>query len=1061
MNIKIFGQLFFERDQNDPLLDHIIICIYGLLKKHITTLISTNINQQNTYNDIKSLILECLKKRYLNLNNPTYIMRNYICDCLSILIISGITCSWKTSIQDLINEAKSGNQELIFIALRSIADCSVIINFYEKETDDNYWDDNLNMEEQDKNEIKNKLMENTELIFDFIGAVYSNIIKLEKKLKNRIIRAIIDLIAFWTQLNLNILTNNNIYITIMNLIDQTEEENDKIENLKSVAELINTSILGSKNCKLYEFYERINDSYTTGEALEIIQNNIDINEKKGIDNCLNYLMKKIEQYNNIPNKNENILWVYAKIFSCFLENYIFFFFDFNNETNAIIFNLLKYFISHKKRKISWMFFNSIDSMMNFICDYYRFYGVDENQKQQFSNYLIEILLKVMENCAYKKLNPNDFSQLQKSILFQDNESNWEIKNPNDIYNNMTGDEFDLDDIDLKEYRNCAEHVFYCIYIIFKEGLNSDYEIYFINKITSLINLNDDKFRNNYDEKNAIILDVILLVIKSIIEGINIDTSMEISKIINNYIYNLSDSVYIQRINISIFIDYLLIINKSGDLLFLDKKYFEKAILQLLFISDKKDISQCLIDSCYKIISNLCGELKENINFGNIFEVFLERFKNIYKLYNINNISPLIELINAMFYVMGINRLNGNENEKFENNKNVISYINRIFEPVNNDLHLSLEQKNNMKSIYLKAGIIKSFLLYKNITYNIHYVDSSLRKDIYNEFIPKNINNLITIFNIFPNEIDIFSPIIDFYTSNATYIGEDCLSIFSTINNVFIELFKSNSIYFEIIDFLTIIYRKVLAKLNKNDNNYLEQNIYMLDNFFIITKYSIEYIKSESSFNIEFIKKIKSFAFLINDIFPLLYIETAQTDNIKNIIHNIYFIFGFILDIINLIIKEDKNNNNNERIISDNVISFIIKSLLSLFNENIIKCLLLNLSKDRNDELILQIVCNSWNLLNLKNFKHLACQDLTSLYWLMILFNYQKFDEIFLQCLEKKIVFPDNNYYKNIHDYIAFFYNNKDKIKDFIKEILLIAFDGKNPDCLEYSFNQLKRKKEIK
>ena len=338
MNIKIFGQLFFEREQNDPLLDHIIICIYGLLKKHIITLISTNINQQNIYNDIKSLILECLKKRYLNLDNPTYIMRNYICDCLSILIISGITCSWKTSIQDLINEAKSGNQELIFIALRSIADCSVIINFYEKETDDNYWDDNLNMEEQEKNEIKNKLMENTELIFDFIGAVYSNITKLEKKLKNRIIRAIIDLIAFWTQLNLNILTNNNVYITIMNLINQTDEESDKIENLKSVAELINTSILGSKNCKLYEFYERINDSFTTGEALEIIQNNIDINEKKGIDNCLNYLMKKIEEYNNIPNQNENILWVYAKIFSCFLENYIFFFFDFNNETNAIIFN---------------------------------------------------------------------------------------------------------------------------------------------------------------------------------------------------------------------------------------------------------------------------------------------------------------------------------------------------------------------------------------------------------------------------------------------------------------------------------------------------------------------------------------------------------------------------------------------------------------------------------------------------------------------------------------------------------------------------------------------------
>ena len=78
---------------------------------------------------------------------------------------------------------------------------------------------------------------------------------------------------------------------------------------------------------------------------------------------------------------------------------------------------------------------------------------------------------------------------------------------------------------------------------------------------------------------------------------------------------------------------------------------------------------------------------------------------------------------------------------------------------------------------------------------------------------------------------------------------------------------------------------------------------------------------------------------------------------------------------------------------------------------------------------------------------------------MISFKYQKFCEIFLNCLEKKNLFPDNNYYKNIHDYIIFFYNDKEKINDFIKEILLIVFDGKNPDCLVYFFNQLNRKKK--
>ena len=1054
MNIKVFGELFFERDQKDPLLDHIIICIYGLLKKHISTLVSTNIKQKDIYNDIKGLILECLKKRYLNLENPTYIMRNYICDCISILIISGITCSWTTVIQDLINEAKNGNPELIFIAIRSIADCNSIMNFYEKESDDNYWDDNLHFREIEKKERKNKLTENSGIIFEFIGLIYSNIDKIEKKLKNRIIKSIIDLITFWTQLNLNILTDNKNFAIVMDLINMTEGDKDKIENLKSVDELINASILSSHNCKIYEFYNRIDENLTPSEVLQSIENNIDKDEKNGINNCLNYIFQKIEEYNNSQTKNENFLWIYAKIFSCFLENYIFLFFDFNNKANGIVFNLLKFFISHKKRKISWMFFNSIDSMMNFITDYYRFYGVNDSKKKEFSNYLLEILKNVMENCAFKKLNPNDYSQLQKSILYKDNESNWKIQDKNELYNNMNENDFDLDDIDLKEYRNSAEHVFYCIYLIFKEGLNKDYEKYFIDCIISLINLEDDNIKNIYDEKNAIKLDIILLVIKSLIPGINIESSMEIIQIINNFIYNLSESVYIQKININIFIDYLLIINKIGNFLVTDKNYFEKAILILLFTSDKKDIHQCLIDSCYKVISNICGDLDGNINFEKIFDVFLDRFKNIYKIYNISNITPLENLISSMFYVMGINE--ANEVENYKNDKNLISFINRIIEPVNNELHLLLEQKTNINVDFLKLGIIKAFLLYKEFLHHIHFIDSSLRKIISNDFILKTINDLIKIFNIFPNDMDIFNPIIGFYLANASLIGEDCIASFSIINNVFIELFKLNKNYFEIIDFLNIIYRHVLNKLNKNDNNYSEQNKYMTDNFFILIAYSIQYIKDESTFNNQFITKIKSFLNNIVDIFPLLNIQIDQSNNTKNIIKTIINIFKFLIKLIQIILENEKND---EELLSDYLISIIIKSISSIFNENIFKYLLINLSDNERDDLITQIENNSWELVNLKKFNYLSCQELSLLYSQISLSNIHKFCENFRKCLVSKKLFNEN-YYNNICAYIDFFYKDKEKIIEFIKEILFIIYDGKNPDCLEFYFNQLIKKKNI-
>ena len=1069
MNIKVFGELLFERNQNDPLLDHIIICIFGLLKEHITTLVLANKNNQNIYNDIKRLILECLKKRYLSLDNPTYIMRNYICDCISILIISGITCSWKTCIQDLIAETKNGNPELIFIALRSIADCNIIMNFYTKEikdeeTNDWDWNDNLNIKNDEKNKIKDKLKENTDIVFDFISCVYSNINKIEKALKNRIIKAIIDLTIFWTNLNLNILTNQNIFIIMMELINIDEDEKDKFENLKSLAELINSSISNSSNRKLYEMYAINDPSDSPQNCLENIENNLDIKEKIGINNCLAYILKIIYEYIKSQNKNENILWVYAKILSSLLENYIFLFFDFNDEANGTIFNLLKYFITHKKRKISWLFFNTIDSMMFFICDCYRFYGVDDTQKNEFVNYLLNILFNVMENCAYKRLNPNDYSELKKSILHDDEyDSSWTSKNNNELYNNMDDDDFDLDDINLKEYRNSAEHVFFCIYIILKEGLNKDYELLFINQITSLIDLNDDNTKNNYDERNAIKLDVVLLVLRSILIEINKESSVEITKVINNYIYNLTESIYIKNCNINILIDYLLIINNFKNFISNNTKYFEKTIFILLLVSNKKDINQYLIDSCYKVISSLCEELIGTINFENIFTIFLDRFKKIYKLNNYKNIASLQHLISSMFFLMGINPYkedNIDEKDNEPNNKiNLIPFINKILESIANELHLLLESKNSTRVNDLKSGIIKVYILYKECFSHIYYSSSSLKKFIFNDFIPKTIDDLIKIFNLFPNDMDIFDSIIEFYISNGDYIGIHCINNFSMINRVFIDLFNSNRNYFKIVSFLNIIYHKILENLNKNDTNYSEQSQYLLEHFFILIHYFIDYIKKESTFDQRFIEEIGILSEFINEVFPLINIHVEKSDTITKIINTIIFIFEFLQNVIIIFIK----NRNNEDLITDIKISLIIKSISSLFNDNIIKCLLLNIQDNAKEEIIEHILQSTWSLLSIKYFNFRSRKELCLLYYQIMLFDCDRFYGNFERCLEMKGIFSEEikvNNYKNIHDYIFLYKCDKSKINTFINEILLIIYEGKNNDCLNYYFNQLIRKKKV-
>ena len=92
-----------------------------------------------------------------------------------------------------------------------------------------------------------------------------------------------------------------------------------------------------------------------------------------------------------------------------------------------------------------------------------------------------------------------------------------------------------------------------------------------------------------------------MVLKSIAKEIDNENSLEVIKMLNNYIYNLSNSSYIR--NISIFIDYLLLINQFNDLLLVgDNIYFEKTIILLLEVSNS-NINQIIIDSCYQVISN--------------------------------------------------------------------------------------------------------------------------------------------------------------------------------------------------------------------------------------------------------------------------------------------------------------------------------------------------------------------------------------------------------------------------------------------------------------------------
>ena len=1051
-------------------MDHIIVCIYDLLKKHILTLISTNEEQVNIYNDIKSLIFQCVQKRYLYLENPSYIMKNYICDCISILIISGITFSWQNCVEDLIQDAennKNKNPELIYICLRSIADCDSIMNFMKdaNDNDDNYWDDSLNLQKQKKFEIKEKLMSKKEIIFKFIYKVYMDINICEKNFRIRIIKAIIDLIIFYNQLDANLFVNEkNMSSISMELINQSINMNisdnieENIQILKNISDLVSNCINNLQSRRLYEFYGKADETNSIEENLQKIFHDVNTQEKSIIEYWLNFVLNILENNKYSKNNNKNILWSIAKIFSSILENFIFLFFDLNVERNILMFNWFKILIS-ENRMISWMFFNTIDNMSNYIIDYFRFNTYSDHQKKEFAELLINILLNIMNNCSYNKLIENDFSQLQKEILFLNNESNWN----SEIKNYMIGEEniTSIDDIDISEYRNSAEYAFNSIYYIFKSGFNSkEYQLMFFQKLLSLLNLEiniGNNKLNNLHNDNLVRLDTILFVLKSIIKLIDVESSSDIILFINDFIKKVFNSIYIQ--NTRIFIDYLILVNQFS---YLNSKNLQDIITKLLSITKETKNNKLLLDSCYIVMSNLCKEFKKNIFYKDYFEAFYERYKIFCTNYSLNNISQIKNLIKSMFFSLGINNDNDYNNEQIEIKNLTDEQLNKKIEDIitpllhNQLINQAMKEKN--MSI-LKNCIIKSFILYKEIFYHVSLCSQNIRSNILNGFISDNINNIIEfkkdsvannsikIFNLFPKDEEVFNSILDFYISNSLNIVEDCPKLIPLINEVFIQLFKSSCFFFKVIDFFGCFYKYILKKVSENDNDYFDINKYILEHFILIINLSINYLNSNNEISGETFNKINLLMTTIIDIFPNIHINEIN----GNIFNNIIQIMKFFFELIEFLSKTKSEE------INDKLISNIIKSLSSILNKNILKILSNTLYPEQKNELLENILFKTLKLLYLNKFGYLSNRELPLLYHLISFIDINIFSSLFSKLLRSIEIFNDL-YINNIQKYIQIYYNNKSNIIDFFNEIVTIIINKKEPDCLEFYFNRLNFKK---
>ena len=243
------------------------------------------------------------------------------------------------------------------------------------------------------------------------------------------------------------------------------------------------------------------------------------------------------------------------------------------------------------------------------------------------------------------------------------------------------------------------------------------------------------------------------------------------------------------------------------------------------------------------------------------------------------------------------------------------------------------------------------------------------------------------------------------------------------------------------------YKYILKDLKETDKNYVEINKYILDSFLFIIKIGINYVTSEKNLTEEALQRIKLLLNYITISCPMIYIQESDT----NIFNYIIFIINFILNLIDSIVSSKREE------INDILISDIIESLSFILNNNIIKIISKCLQQNQRKELVEAILDKTYKLLNFNEFKILSFEKLPFLFYQIIYFDMNLFNQAFIHLLNSTRKFNEMDI-NNIIKYIQAFYTNKDKIIELMKDVISIILNKKQIDCLEFYYRQLITKK---
>ena len=1017
------------------------------MKKHFKLLLSTDFPEQGKYTNIKNLIMKCIK-RYLKMNNPSKSITKDIADCLSIIILSGVFYHWTNVISDLIQESyTNSNLTLYYLVLLALADIDILIHY--NKTEEESYSNPLIISNGERMKIKDKLFNNSEIVMKYIIFIFKGIKDFsgDEITKNKFINALLDCIRCWSNFKLNILKHLDlakIAYYIMN--------NFLIENPNKFSYLVMECISNSDNSKVYQSIDT--DKNSTPEQLsEIIFKSINNDEKKGLDLLLEFLSPNLEYFKRInpeemPENKRKLFISYMRILSAIMENYIYFFFNPPDERSGKMLEYFQYFLMYKKRRISSFFIEGLGEMRNFINNFYRFSGLNEEQKSNFANYFMNIFIGVLVNCSYKNLNLNNTDLLDKEIL---NGNNLTLEKNSNCFDNSGSknnlDEYDTDFIEemmsVEDYRDIADQVFYNIFFIFVINFGDEASAYILEK-----KILEKIYVTNVNDPNyPLIVDVIFFSLCSISEvfelvdnseendGVNL---LKCSTIIKNVINYFIESKIVLE-NCRILIDFMVLINKYYFLIGKDANIFFKVIKFLLNISKiaNNANNEKIEQSCYIMLSNICHAKSDNIpdDLSLINEIF-NLFNSKYSNYDYKKISSLKEIIGILLSLLGIKRRNPKDilpQDKKDLYKDITQKIvlpinSKVKEIIEKYEHNNLNDKNIQE--ILISEINKSYIIQEQIISSLEEFNLEIKNYFIQQYLNKFLFLTINIIQLFYDNEVVMRNIFDFFNKISKTIGENFDNNLENVTNVFIELLNSDKgkNNFRCILILKDIYLSLIQSSEKNGKLYSVYNKYVLEKYYVIVNNFMEKISKSDLKNKNIKEKLKVLFEFHSDIFPKLSIN--QDEKINKLIENLII---FLIKCIELL----RTLENEIEITEERVISLLIKSFIEIFKN---KSFINNNNENYINNCINNIVSSLWGTIQFKQFNSLSRTYLINFCIMALKYDVDNFCQIFRTIISN---LKDIKNIEEIIEYLRIFKDDNSNIKSMV--LYLIENNKGNAD----------------